>query len=112
MPSHDLFTHFQADLTLEKSWWVNGKHYGKTCEDWLVRQDSGKSTWIGNGREAELVVGAAVGKVSEKGLEEQRLEGRKTFFRFRIFYLACAEFFALHDGEAWGVGHYLFKQRD
>lgn len=113
MPSFDLFTYFQKNLTLEKSWWINGKNYGRTCEHWLQKQDSGKKLWIGNGREAELVTGAATGKDGGKGTEaERREEGKKTFYRFRIFFLACAEFFALHDGEAWGVGHYLFRQRD
>lgn len=108
MPSFDLFSYFQTDLTLQKSWFINGKHYGRTCEDWLKKQDAGKSTWIGSGREAELITG---GKGGEKPGEKE-LEGRKSFFKFRIFFLACAEFFALNDGESWGVGHYTFRQRD
>jgi hypothetical protein len=27
--------------------------------------------------------------------------------RFRVFFLACAEFFAMDRGETWGLGHYL-----
>ena len=82
MPSFDLFTHFQKNLTLEKSWWINGKNYGLTCEQWLQKQDSGKKLWIGNGREAELVTGAATGKDGGKGTEaERREEGKKTFYR-------------------------------
>jgi hypothetical protein len=61
-----------------------------------------------------------------KGLSKE--EGRKTFYRFRVFYLAVAEFFGLNSGEEyvvrlcssrnfspgrfrWGVGHYLFKAK-
>lgn len=32
MPSADLMHFFQRDLTLIEQWWVNGKHYAKTCE--------------------------------------------------------------------------------
>ncbi|KAI4215032.1 MAG: hypothetical protein LQ351_002346 [Letrouitia transgressa] len=32
MPSADLLHYFQGNLNLLKQWWVNGKHYAKTCE--------------------------------------------------------------------------------
>ncbi len=48
--------------------------------------------------------------VEKKGVDP--LEAEKTFYRFRVFYLACAEFFATNDGEEWGVGHYLFTKRE
>lgn len=77
MPSFDLFSYFQGSLTLEKSWFVNGRHYGQTCEDWLKKQDKGRKAWIGSGREGELVTGTG----KEGGLEERKAEGRKTFFK-------------------------------
>ena len=32
MPSADLLHFFQKDLCLREQWWVNGRHYAKTCE--------------------------------------------------------------------------------
>lgn len=35
MPSLDLFTYFQDHLTLKRSWYFPGSHYGRTAEAWL-----------------------------------------------------------------------------
>ena len=32
--------YFQDDLTHVKSWYIDGKHYQRTSEDWLKRQDA------------------------------------------------------------------------
>lgn len=99
MPSHDLLLYFQDDLTLVRSWYLNGRHYAKTCEDWLKLQDLHESGSI-----ALLEVDA-----ESKGI--QAGEGRKAFYRWRVFYMACAELFAMNNGQEWGVGHYLFKRK-
>lgn len=105
MPSHDLFVspvamyelnvnltqslqlYFQDDLTLVRSWWLNGRNYAATSEHWLQEQDkNGQAALVELERDSEA-----------KGLGRE--EGRKTFYRFRVFYLAVAEFFALNNGE-------------
>lgn len=48
MPSLDLFTYFQNDLVLQRSWFINGRHYSLTCEDWLKKQDerANRQRWL------------------------------------------------------------------
>ncbi|KAJ1036007.1 hypothetical protein NDA13_000662 [Ustilago tritici] len=101
MPSFDLFQHFQQHVTLEDSWWINGNHYAKTCEHWLETQDRNQKKHDS----LELLRKDAVNRGSKQ------IDGEKTFYRFRIFYLACAEFFATNAGNEWGVGHYLFSKK-
>ncbi|GBE80719.1 S-adenosyl-L-methionine-dependent methyltransferase [Sparassis crispa] len=100
MPSHDLLLYFQDDLSLVRSWYINGRHYAQTCEDWLKRQDEFGAVGL-----ATLKMDA-----EKKGLDGE--EGSKMFYRFRVFYMACAELFSMNDGQEWGVGHYLFKRKD
>ena len=38
MMSADLLKYFQRELTFEREWWVNGKHYSKTCEVGTLNQ--------------------------------------------------------------------------
>lgn len=94
MPSLDLFTYFQKDLHLIHSSYLNGTHYSRTLEAWLQLQDK-------HGKEGMKVLVDALG-------EE---EGRKTYYRFRVFFIACSEFFGLDNGETWGVGRYLFEKK-
>ena len=94
MPSADLLHFFQEDLTLQKQWWVSGKHYAQTCEDWLSKMNrSRKEIWPG----LEETYG------SEKAA--------MWFRRWQVFYLACAELFAYEGGDTWGVCHYLFEKK-
>ncbi|KIM45361.1 hypothetical protein M413DRAFT_442035 [Hebeloma cylindrosporum] len=99
MPSHDLFNYFQSDLTLIRSWYLPGTHYSRTLEDWLRLQDrNGKKGLQDLEKDAE-----------QKGHEA--IEGKKTYHRFRVFYMACSELFRMDGGEQWGVGHYLFRAK-
>ena len=93
MPSADLLLFFQDDLRIKSQWWVNGKHYSQTCEQWLTTMLKNKSSvW--------------------KGLEETygADQALRWWNRWQVFYLACSELFNYGDGEEWGVGHYLFEK--
>lgn len=97
MPSADLLLYFQRDLQVAKQWWVSGRHYAKTCEDWLANMTSAQGK----------------GQVL-KGLAETYGEAEKWrwFYRWQVFYLACAELFAYEGGDTWGVCHYLFEKAE
>ncbi|KAG9232990.1 hypothetical protein BJ875DRAFT_379522 [Amylocarpus encephaloides] len=93
MPSADLLLFFQKDLKLEQQWWVNGLHYAKTCEDWLSKMVASKNEiW--------------------PHLEETYGKEKTAmwYYRWQIFYMACAELFAYEGGDTWGVAHYLFEK--
>ncbi|KAH9474585.1 (S)-coclaurine N-methyltransferase [Psilocybe cubensis] len=99
MPSHDLFVYFQSDLTLIRSWYISGKHHSRTLEHWLQNQDKNRKKGL-----KELQMDAI-----EKGYNA--IEGKKSFYRFRVFFMACSELFNMDGGEQWGLGHYLFKAK-
>jgi cyclopropane fatty-acyl-phospholipid synthase-like methyltransferase len=93
MPSADLLLYFQKHLNIEKQWWVNGKHYAKTCEHWYEKMTAARNEiW------PHLVETYGAECVT------------KWFHRWQVFYLACAELFAWDGGEEWGVCHYLFEK--
>ena len=95
MPSAELFLCFQRDLMFEDRWLINGQHYQRTLEAWLVRHDAAR---------AEIL------PVFEEtyGRELSRL----MFQRWRMFYLACSELFGYLEGEEWGIAHFLFSKRE
>jgi cyclopropane fatty-acyl-phospholipid synthase-like methyltransferase len=98
MGSADLLLYFQSDLQVKKQWWVNGKHYAKTCEDWLTTMIKNKeSIW------------PYLRETYEKGGGEQNVV--TWWNRWQIFYMACAELFAYDGGDVWGVSHYLFEKK-
>ncbi|KLO16896.1 S-adenosyl-L-methionine-dependent methyltransferase [Schizopora paradoxa] len=99
MPSYDMMLYFQSNLTLVRSWFVSGNHYALTFEDWIKRQDANKKDAL------EALEKDALSKDRDSDY------ARLTFNRFRVFNVACAEFFALNGGDEWGSGHYLFKPK-
>ena len=94
MPSIDLPSYFQEDLSLECKWWLEGHHYEKTAEAWLRNMDKNKEKII-------KIFYEVYGKPNSK----------RWFNRWRIFFMACAELFGYRGGAEWGVSHYLFKKK-
>jgi len=94
MPSHDTLAYFQSDLTIIRSWWINGGHYGRTSEDWLKNQDRNAKEGI-----AELERAAVA-----RGLPAE--EGRKTFYRSANTVLSRPNYqLTKLDREFPGSGH-------
>ena len=93
MPSHDLFHQFDDDLSVVKSWKVNGVHYQKTLDAWLSKIDQ-------NEEEILSLFNEVYGTINSKLWLQ----------RWRLFHLVCSELFGYKEGEDWAVTHYLFKK--
>ena len=94
MPSEDIFHGFEDDLIAEQSWRVDGLHYQKTALAWLANQDRQREECL---RIFSSVYGAG--------------EAERWFYRWRIFFLACAELFGFREGSEWYVAHTLLRPR-
>ena len=94
MPREDQFAQFPDVVTLQKSWWVDGTHYQRTCNDWLAKLDAQRT----------LVADQLVGTYGPESVSIW-------VQRWRMFFMACAELFGLDDGNQYGVVHSLMKPR-
>ncbi len=94
MPSQDLLLNFQDDLRLREQWWVDGRHYQRTANDWLAGLDGART-------ECLAILGEAYGAAAAPVWLQ----------RWRMFYMAVAELFGYRQGSEWGVAHYLFERR-
>jgi cyclopropane-fatty-acyl-phospholipid synthase len=93
MPSHDLLTYFQRDVTLVNSWWINGSHYEKTSNAWLAKIDAERPA-------ARAILEAGHGKAA----------ATRELVKWRLFFIAVAELFGFDRGNEWGVSHYVFEK--
>lgn len=95
MPAVDTLPRVAPELfDVEEQWEVNGRHYTRTLDAWLAKQDAKKK---------ELL------PVFQKAYGEA--EASKWFHRWRMFWMACSELFAYNDGKEWPVMHYRFVKR-
>jgi len=93
MPSDELVTQFQDDLTLREHWRVNGRHYRRTAELWLENMDR-------NRRELGPLLATTYGAD----------QATKWWVYWRVFFMSCAELFGHRSGEEWLVSHYLMQK--
>ncbi|OAQ96307.1 hypothetical protein LLEC1_00157 [Akanthomyces lecanii] len=85
MPSADLLLYFQKDLQIKRQWWINGKHYSQTCEDWLLLMTKNrKEIW--------------------PCLVQTYGESAQTWFnRWQLYFMASSEMFGQAQGSTWGI---------
>lgn len=95
MPSRDLFHFFNDELRISHQWAVNGNHYSKTLEAWLDKMDA----------QEEIVMPILEEREGPK-------QSKKWWAYWRIFFMACSEFFALNRGNEYYVAHYLFEKNN
>ena len=93
MPSHDIFSYFEEDLVVEKSWEINGTHYAKTCNLWLQNHYKNKKSIL------DIFTG-------------HYPNPRQWFVRWQLFFLACEELFACNEGKEWFISHYLLVPKE
>ncbi len=88
MPSHDLLPRLRGAFRLEEQWRIGGCHYWKTAEAWLANHDRHREEILALFHQ---VYGA---------------DARRWFWRWRVFFMACAELFGYRNGREWGVSQY------
>jgi len=93
MPSEDLATRFQEDLTLLDHWRVNGRHYQRTAELWLENMDRGRT-------DLRPLLAATYGSD----------QATRWWVYWRVFFMSCAELFGHRGGEEWLVSHHLLQK--
>jgi cyclopropane-fatty-acyl-phospholipid synthase len=92
MPSFGFLGHFNRDLVVRRQWQIDGRHYARTCEDWLANLDA---------KRAELL--------SLFAMRYGRAQAYVRLQRWRMFFMACAELFGFNRGSEWFVEHYLLE---
>ena len=89
MPSHDIFSHFN-EFEVQNIWKVSGTQYTRTLDEWLKIHDESK---------------AKIMSIFQNHYQNPSVH----FYRWRLFYIACSEFFSINKGNEWFVSHYLLS---
>ena len=91
MPSHDIFSHFN-EFEVQNIWKVSGTQYTRTLDEWLKIHDESK---------------AKIMSIFQNHYQNPSIH----FYRWRLFYIACSEFFSINHGKEWFVSHYLLSPK-
>lgn len=92
MPSFDLPQCIPSPLSVETTWQLNGREYGRTLRCWLERLDR---------RRADV-----------EGILREHLDTRaagRAVQRWRMFFMACEELFNFDNGREWFVVQYRLR---
>ncbi len=92
MPSQDLLHYFLDGFALDRQWALSGRHYEQTLEAWLYKMDNSQEK---------------IWPIFQEVYEE---EAEKWWNYWRVFFLACAEFFGYNAGNEWFISHYLLAK--
>ena len=92
MPSEDIFSYFE-EFNIKKTWMINGTQYTRTLNEWLRIHDESKVNIL---------------KTFKKHYDRPLIH----FHRWRLFYIACSEFFSINNGKEWYVSHYLLSPKN
>lgn len=90
MPSHDYVARVPSSFRAEQSWWIEGEHYRRTLDAWLALLD---------GR---------IDEVREVLTPVYRTDLDVWVRRWRMFFMACSEFFG-HRSRDLGVSHHVLR---
>ncbi|KAJ1906381.1 hypothetical protein IWQ60_012099 [Tieghemiomyces parasiticus] len=106
MPSRDLYLYFQDHLQLVDQWYLNGTHFNKTGEAWLINLD----------RHSEEALVALTRIYASKELAaldfiSARTIAYKWLQRWRVYLMAVSEMYAFGNYQEWGITHHLFQNR-
>jgi len=88
-PAADTLLYFQDELAIDRRWLIDGRHYARTARAWLENLD----------RNRDAAAAALVG------------QPREQLQRWRMFFMACEELFAVRGGSEWMVAHFRFEPR-
>ena len=94
MPSADLLERFAEHMRVVDRWIVDGTHYQRTCEAWLMQATQHRE-------EIMEIFRGAYGEA----------DARRHFHYWRVFFMACAELFGYRGGSEWFVVHSLLGNR-